>query len=122
MYSLASISQSLRGLLSGAADPNVQVTVTYHEVNQITKTDLREYPRAPQFSSIADTTEVTILDAPAQVGIFRHVDNITVYNADNANATVTIFIDDGNNRILVSQLLTPSQTMCYEDGMGWFIL
>lgn len=122
MYSLKSTSESLRAFLGGAADPNVQVTVIFHDVIQTTKQDFREYPRGSQHSSVADTTEVTILDAPPQVGIFRHIDNITVFNADNAAAIVNVIIDDGTNRVLIQKNMAALSNLTYEHGAGWLYM
>lgn len=119
MYSLDKTTRKLVGFLAAAASPNLEVTVTYHDVIQQTKTDVREYPRGVQISLLADTPEVTILDAPAQIGTYRHIDNITVYNADNANATVTIAIDDsGTNSTLISHTLTTTQSLIYDAGVN----
>jgi hypothetical protein len=67
-----------------------------------------------------DGTDVDMVAAPAADN--RLVYSISVYNADTAEATVTIKTDaSGTERIIVSKALSAGQTLQYEDKQGWSV-
>jgi autotransporter-associated beta strand protein len=71
-------------------------------------------------STANNTTDVTIVDAPAIQGRIRNVQTIQIYNADTATSSVTVKIDDsGTETILVKQSIRAGETLQYEDGTGW---
>ena len=89
MY-LKSTSETLEIDLEGAADPEVLTLVSYvdHHYGNDTK------HCGCQEGSSADTTDTTILAAPAE-GTWREIKEILVFNSDNAAATVTIQLNNG---------------------------
>lgn len=121
MYTLKATTETLRAFLGAGADPNVQATVIYYDVPLYAKEDLGDYKRFSQFASVADTTEVTILDAPQQ-NFVRHIENITIFNADNAAAVVNIAIDDGANRVLIQKNMASLSNLTYERNAGWLYM
>lgn len=123
MISLDTTNRKLQAFLSGAAaTTNPTVSVFFHDLLRQTKDDQSEYPRAPQFTVLAGTTETDVCAAPEQ-GTTRHIDGVQVFNADTAAVTVTVCIDDsGTNRILVKRQLQVGQTLFYENGYGWDVV
>lgn len=66
------------------------------------------------------TTDVDIVAAPS-VGL-RRVVELTVYNADTVNATVSIKVDEGGtDKIKVKVLLNPGQSLSYGSD-GWQVV
>lgn len=67
-----------------------------------------------------NTTDVTVVAAPALQGIRRNVHTFSCYNKDTASAIVTVKVDDGGTeRILVKQTLNSGDSLNYEHGAGW---
>ena len=65
------------------------------------------------------TTDVNIVPAPA-ASTQRIVDFLSVYNADTANATVTIKLDaNGTEYILWKDVLSPGDVVRFIDGAGF---
>ena len=116
---LTSTTDKLQAYGSGAAaTTNPTVTVLYHDIPQQVKTDFSEYRYGRQYTVLAGATETDILDAPTQ-GVIRVVDRIVVYNADTANFTVFVAIDDNTtNRIQVRKTLATLESLV-GDEEGW---
>jgi hypothetical protein len=71
--------------------------------------------------SLNSTTNVTLVASPAG-STQRRVKEISIYNADTVNHTVTVSYYDGTNtEILVYCTITPGQTLWYGGG-SWTIL
>ena len=119
-------TQKMQAFLSGAAaTTNPTVTVTYYEIIRQDKVDNSDYPLANQFTVLAGATETDVCAAP-NTGVTRHITAVNVYNADTAEVTVTVCVDDnGTNRILVKQVLQVAETLRYVSylhGGQWFIV
>lgn len=119
----SSTTQKLQAFLSGAAattNPTVTV-VSYIVANQV-KPEFSEYRRSPQFTVLAGATETDIADAPPE-GSVKNVAYVNIYNADTANVTVTVCIDDnGTNRILLKHVLATTESLIYDAGHGWQVI
>ena len=67
------------------------------------------------------TTPVNISGSPT-ASTQRLIDELSVYNADTANATVTIrFNANGTTYILFQVVLAPTETLKYQEGEGFFV-
>jgi hypothetical protein len=71
-------------------------------------------------------TAVDVISAPA-TGLRRTLKELSVYNADNASATVTVRINDstviaGTTRIIVALAIAVGETLCYSQSRGWYVL
>ena len=117
---LTSTTDKLQAYGSGAAaTTNPTVTVLYHDIPQEPKTDFAEYKYGRQYTVLDGATETDILAAPLQHGVVRVVDRIVVYNADTANFTVFVAIDDNTtNRIQVRKTLATLESLV-GDEEGW---
>jgi len=106
-------------VLAGSVSANqLQVSSFYFDHSPQATTTLRR--GGFQRSTSNNTTDATIVTAPASQQGIRNVHSIQVYNADTATATVTIKIDDnGTETILVKQAVRTGHTLQYEDGTGW---
>lgn len=122
MIPLTSTTDKLQAFLAAAAaTTNPTVTVVFYDVPQHAKTDTSDYRRTRQFTVLAGTAETDICAAPGQ-GTIRHIEYINIYNADTANVTVTVAVDDNaTNRILRKAALSPAQTLFWTPEHGWQI-
>lgn len=114
---LTATTKSLKAVLGAAADPNVQFTTCYHDIDQNGKVTYGH-------TSIVGngTTEVTLAAAPGEVTA-RIIDSIHINNADNTNATPEVFIDDGTtNWILFKATLATLEVASWTPGSGWKVL
>lgn len=67
------------------------------------------------------TTPVTLVAAPAG-STWRVIDHVSVYNADTANATVTVRIDDNATEYILNRVtLGPAERLEYQEGTGWSV-
>lgn len=116
---LTSTTDKLQAYGSGAAaTTNPTVTVLYHDIPQQVKTDFSEYRYGRQYTVLDGATETDILDAPTQ-GVIRVVDRVVAYNADTANFTIFIAIDDNTtNRIQVRKTLATLESLIGDED-GW---
>lgn len=65
--------------------------------------------------------ETQVVPAPA-ASTNREIEELSFYNAANANMIVTVSIVDGvNTRILKQSTLTAGQTLLYEVFSGWSV-
>jgi hypothetical protein len=66
-------------------------------------------------------SDVIILAAPGDNNPRREIEEITIYNKDTANVTVTVKTDDGTTeRIIVAITLATLETLHYTKGEGWY--
>jgi len=114
---LAATTEMIRGVLGGAADPNVTFWASYHDIDQNGKVTYGN-----KYTAGNGTTEVNIVAAPGEV-TQRVVDSIICYNGDNTTATVTVSFYDGTNepKLIVMALATLTHLQ-YERGRGWFVM
>jgi hypothetical protein len=68
------------------------------------------------------TTAVTAVAAPG-ASTQRQIKNITIFNRDTVDATVTVRYNDGTNTFnMISVTLHPNDTLNFVDKMGWKII
>ena len=77
---------------------------------------------ATKLTTMANTTVVDICPSPNAVTV-REVDSVNIRNNDSATATVTVRLYDGGAtyRLVVAALAT-GEMLCYEHGVGWYVL
>lgn len=114
MIVLQDTNDTLEVVLAGAITTSqLQCTVSWRD---ITTTG---YTPGGSRSNTNSTTPVTLVSAPAS-STQRVIDNVTIYNADTASATVTVRIDDnGTEYILCKITLQNGETLEYSEGAGW---
>ncbi len=67
-------------------------------------------------------TAVDVVAAPAP-GLRRKIREVSVYNADNAAATVTVRVNDnGTARIVLAFSLAVGESLFYSESRGWYVL
>lgn len=118
MIILDSTSESLEILLAGAVTTNqLPFTASYADHNAT----------APSFTpgssdgQTNNTTAVTLVGNPG-AGVQRQVKRLNVYNADTAQATVTIRLNNGGTfRTQFSIVLQTGERIEYEDGKGFSV-
>jgi len=117
MLILDATTKSLEVRLAGAVSANqLPVTAYYTDIT----TTL--YTPGSNDTQSNGATAVTIVAAPA-ASTQRHVESISVYNADTAAATVTIQLNNNSTlRIITKVTLQAAEQLFYEDGMGWQII
>jgi len=117
MLILDATTKSLEVRLAGAVSAN-QLPVTAHYTDITTTL----YTPGSNDTQSNGATAVTIVAAPA-ASTQRHVESISVYNADTAAATVTIQLNNNSTlRIITKVTLQAAEQLFYEDGMGWQII
>lgn len=122
MIYLDTPNRKLQSVLAGAVTVN-QPEVSaffYDSTPQVTTTLLRG---GNKVSTLNNTTDVDIVDAPALQGIIRNIHTIFIHNKDTATVTVTVKLDDsGTETIYVKQALRTGESLVYEDRNGWGVL
>jgi len=109
----------LEAVLAGAISANQpEATVTYVTWNN------DGVPTKPGTfrAALNSTTDVTILAAPGQQGWVLEPISIAIYNKDTASVTVIVKTDDGTERILVRQTLATLESLCWDKGVGWYVM
>ena len=119
----ASTTTNLKAVLAATKTTNdLQVTVMFHDVLRQIRPDDNPLQTGPQYSLLTTiNVEVEICAAPA-TGVNRFIDSIHINNNDTVAATVTVFLDDGTNRILVKKTLQVGQSLIYSVAGGWQIV
>lgn len=116
MIILDSTTESLEILLAGAVTTNqLPFTASYADHNAT----------APSFTpgssdgQTNSTTAVTLVGNPG-AGVQRQVKRLNVYNADTAQVTVTIRLNNGGTlRTIIVVTLLPGDRIEYEDSTGF---
>lgn len=118
MIGLVTTNMKLEIILGGAVATNqLPFVVTYE--NRFAS---REDSLSVQHGATNSANAVTMVTAPS-AGEQRYVKSISVHNEDTANATVTVRLNDNaTTRTIVKYVLTPTDSLYYEDGTGWYIL
>lgn len=131
--SLKSISVSLAG---AAATNQLQCVASYTDITRKysgQQGSLNSYVPYTIVNSFAvendtptnDTSLVTLVNPPQasdDVWIYSHeVNNISIYNADTASATVTVWLNAAIDRTIVKCTLSVGFTLHYESGQGWYV-
>lgn len=114
----AYVDSVLRIDLAGAADPEMHTLVSYHDIDRLT--GQITYGSHDDLSD--DTTNTSILDHPA-ADIDRVIDEIQVFNEDNAAATITLEIYDGTNAISLFRAVTAAgDHIHWSPAQGWSVV
>ena len=117
MLILDATTKSLEVKLAGAVSAN-ELPVTAHYTDITTTL----YTPGSNDTQTNGATAATIVAAPG-ASTQRHVESISVYNADTAAATVTIQLNNNSTlRIITKVTLQAGEQLFYEDGMGWQII
>ena len=117
MLILDATTKSLEVKLAGAVSAN-ELPVTAHYTDITTTL----YTPGSNDTQTNGATAVTIVAAPG-ASTQRHVESISVYNADTAAATVTIQLNNNSTlRIITKVTMQAGEQLFYEDGMGWQII
>lgn len=80
-----------------------------------------EFPGASVAGLTNGVTPVTLIPVPSD-NMARAIKEIFVYNNDSANVTVIIsYKFTATSYIVKKSLLTPGQTLTYQDDYGWIV-
>lgn len=105
---------SLRGELATTNDPAPVITICYHDVDPSGNVD--SYGIAQP--TLADA-EAELLATPTD-NKARVIDSIDIYNADNAAATVTLYVQDGTTSKEIAEITFATlETANWTPGSGW---
>ncbi len=116
MFFLNTNAKSLELVLGGAkATVDLPFTVTWADLTTTTFT-----PSANE-GTTNGTTPVTIVVAPP-TGTNRQIKFLSVYNADSRASRITVQINDGSERIILSPLLGLMESLVYDEHNGWQVL
>lgn len=117
---LTGYNKSLKAVMSGAIDPEIQFVVMWEDYDKSGK-----YLGADMtLITSNDTTEVELVATPnveaESKDTIRKIRYINVYNADDASVTVSIFIDDAaTNWLLLKATIATLENLHYDEGAGW---
>ena len=108
---LLDTSTKLELVLGDAATTEMDWAVTYIDTTDDTSGQAN--------GTSNDTTDVTLVDAPASGN--RLIRYVNIYNSDDAAHDVTVKIDDtSNERMLVKYNLGVGKTLVYDSQSGWY--
>lgn len=111
---LVSTTQSIEAVLSGAVTAN-QLHIVAAYADHTTTTFV------PGVNSIEtnNTTGVTVVAAPA-ASTQRQVTCISIFNADTADATITVRLNDNSTlRTIIKCTIKPGETLGWHPKTGW---
>lgn len=116
MLILANTTDNLQVVLGGAVNSNeLQVMTCWRDITTSAFTPGRTV------TNTNGTTDVNAVPAPA-ASTQRVVDFLSVYNADDADATVTIKLDaNGTEYVLWKDTLNPGDSVQYIEGAGFLV-
>ena len=117
MLILATTTDKIQVLLTSAITTNqLDCIATYKDISTTAYSG-----SSPTLVTTNNTTAVDLVEAPAS-NVQRIVDFISVYNADTANATVTVRINrNGSTGVLFRCTLATNELLLYVEGKGWNI-
>lgn len=123
MIYLDKTTTSLQIVLTGSITTNqLQCSAFFHDVRPNAKLDNAQYGGARSTVSTNNTTDVTLVAAPAN-GVIRTIDSISIHNRDTVSATVIVKIDDNGTEIILLQVaLAAKESLLYEGDGGWQVL
>ena len=110
---------SLQAILAGAVAANQpEVHVDYVDWNNAGE----QTPPATYRIALDSANDVTILAAPVANPV-REPLRVIIYNKDTATVVVTVKTDDGTTEYIeVKQSVTTLKSLCWEKGVGWYVL
>lgn len=116
---LKTTSEVLRIDLAGAADPEMCTLISYVDRNRCNGAE----KAGSQDGQSTDTDAVAILAAPG-ADTDRLIKQITVFNRDNAAATITIEIYDGTSAYTLfrAAFVTGGESIQWSPTTGWCTL
>ena len=116
MLTLDATTKSFEIVLAGAVAANqLPVTVSYTDITTTTCLG------GCSDTATNSTTPVTVVAAPG-ASTQRHVDTLTVYNADTASVTFTISLNNNATlRTILKITLLTLENFLYERGKGWVV-
>jgi len=114
MIVLQDTNDTIEVVLAGAvATSQPQCTASWRDITT------SGYTPGGSRSNTNGTTPVTLVAAPG-ASTQRVIDHLTVYNADTANVTVTVRIDDNATEYILAKVtLAPGEVLQYVEGFGW---
>jgi hypothetical protein len=117
MLILATTTDKIQVLLTSAITTNqLDCIATYKDISTTAYSG-----SSPTLVTTNNTTAIDLVPAPAS-NVQRIVDFISVYNADTANATVTVRINrNGSTGVLFRCTLATNELLLYVEGKGWNI-
>lgn len=117
MIILDATTETLQLVLAANITTNhLQYTTSFVDVDSTT------YTPSNSEGLSNNTTDVDIVSAPSS-GFTRQIKQITVYNNDTVNATLTIKKDvSGTDKILCKIILNSGDTLQYNDRSGFSVL
>ncbi|MCX6210905.1 MAG: hypothetical protein NTZ59_15720 [Bacteroidetes bacterium] len=117
MLILATTTDKIQVLLTSAITTNqLDCIATYKDISTTAYSG-----SSPTLVTTNNTTAVDLVPAPAS-NVQRIVDFISVYNADTANATVTVRINrNSSTGVLFRCTLATNELLLYVEGKGWNI-
>lgn len=127
MIRLPNTTSTLQIVLAGAKTTNhLRAYASFYDIPAQTKPTFEEYRGATAHKESNDTTDVTLVAAPAINGVVRMIDYVAVHNADTAAATVTVKVEDTaaspTEVPLFKKQLAAGETVTWSRGGTWQIL
>lgn len=121
MIALDTNTKTLQIVLAGAKNTNdAQVVASYEDRPATASTNPTVGHEVATVTS--GVTPAAILPAPGQ-GFIRVLKSLSVYNADLASITLTLYINDSSGGSISSTILKQTrltlETLTYEDGAGF---
>jgi hypothetical protein len=114
---LDATTKSLEIVLAGAITTNQLPFSAYYADKTATT-----FTAGSNDGATNNTTAVTVVAAPA-ASTQRLISNVTIYNADTAQATVTVQLNNNaTTRILHKVTLDAGDQLVYETSAGWQVL
>ena len=111
MYALNTSTMTIEGFTASSISvSNLHFVATIYDVRQEQKPDFSEYFRAPVLTTFTGVSTVTLIPAPGQ-NIFRKIERLQVYNADNVSHTVSMRYNNNNTTYFIAkQLMASTET------------
>jgi len=120
---LSNTARSITAILAADADPPLHVHSSYKD----TKATNGQVTHSAWETTTDDTdgsaTPVDVVPAPGEATV-REVENIHIYNADNATATISIRLSGGDTTTpeLVKVALATLEHLYRTPARGWHVL
>src|SRR3990167_9170716 len=128
MFNLDTTTRSIEVLLGGAVATNQLPIVASYADSELPAyasfADLRlaQETQATNQTATNNTSVVTAVAAPGS-GDQRRLKYLSVYNADTAEVTPTVRLNDnGTTRILAKPTLAVGDTLYYVEGIGFYVM
>ena len=125
MIVLSSPTMTLQAVLAAAVAANQpRCKVRYIDMPALVKSDTQVQIPASFPSTLNSTTDVDICEAFGSTRFAsgaRVIKEVNIYNQDTSSVNVTVKTDDGGTEsIEIRATLGTLESLCYEDGRGWY--